>query len=158
MAFDLCKHQVTQIVLKAGAIIRELKGLPEERNITILYNEMAPLFGIFPVQMNSGEADHLPKLQEVIGNDGMPLVPLQKCHKCGKDSMEIFGLCPTCEDAKGENDEPGKYKTKFVCKECGYSERSEKHMVIWLQEMGVEFGSQTKKELGVKTITDEGVK
>lgn len=158
MTFDPCPHQITQVVLKAGAIIRQLKGLPEEKNITVLYNEMAPLLGITPVQTSSREADHLPKLQQIIKDDGTPLVPLQKCPECGKDSMEIFGLCPTCEDAKGEKGEPGKYRTKFICKECAYSERSEKHMVMWLQEMGVDFGNQTKKELGVKTITDEGVK
>jgi len=158
MTFDPCPHQITQIVLKAGAIIRELKGFPEERNVTTLYNETAPLLGISPTQMSSSDVDHLPSPQEMKGSDGTSMIPLQKCPKCGKDSMEIFGLCPTCEDAKGENGEPGKYKTKFVCKECSHFEKSEKHMVIWLQEMGVEFGNQTKKELGIKTITDGGTK
>ena len=104
------------------------------------------------------DADHLPSLHEMIKPDGMPLIPFRECPKCGKESMEMLGLCPTCEEAKGENGEPAKYKTKFVCKECSYSERSEKHMVIWLQEMGVNFGNQPKKDLGVRTITDEGIK
>lgn len=158
MAFDQNKHNMTQVILKAGAIIRQLKGLPEENNITILYNETAPLLGVLPQQTSSSEANHLPAPHEMKSEDGIPIVPLQQCPQCGMPSMEIFGLCPSCEDAKGENGEPAKYKTKFVCKECLYSEKSEKHMVIWLQEMGVEFGNQTKKELGVKTITDDGIK
>jgi len=158
MAFDLCHHEKTQMVLKAGRIIRQLKGLPEEKNITVLYEETAPLLGIAPERRSSSDSSNLPTPNEMVFADGTPMIPLQKCPKCGKDSMEIFGLCPTCEDAKGENGEPAKYKTKFVCKECSYSERSEKHMVIWLQEMGVDFGNQSKKELGIKTITDDGIK
>lgn len=158
MVFDPCPHKITQTVLRAGAVIRALKGLPEEKNITILYRETAQLLGIPILDLSSRDARKYPSIAEMEKEDGSPLVPLQKCPKCEKYSMEMFGLCPTCEDAKGENGEPGKYKTKFVCKECSYSERSEKHMVIWLQEMGVDFGNQTKKELGVRTITDEGIK
>lgn len=158
MAFNACEHQITQIVIKVGRIIRELKGLPEEKNITIVYDETAPLLGLAPKKQKSSDADNIPELKDMKSADGMLMIPLQKCNKCGKESMEIFGLCPTCEDAKGENGEPGKYKTKFVCTQCSYSERSEKHMVIWLQEMGVEFGNQSKKELGVRTITDDGIK
>jgi hypothetical protein len=158
MTFDLCQEEKTQIVLKAGAIIKQLKGLPEEKNITILYDETALLLGIAIKKISSLDADHLPAPNEMKTADGEPIIPLQKCPKCGKDSMEIFGLCHTCEDAKGENGEIGKYKTKFVCKKCSYSEKSEKYMVIWLQKMGIDFGNQSKKELGVKTITDDGIK
>jgi hypothetical protein len=158
MAFDPKVHEVKQILIKCGRALREAKGLPEENNITILYNEASMALGVPLIETTTLDSDHLPSPREMMNPNGLPVIPLQKCPKCGKDSMEIFGLCPTCEDAKGENGEPAKYKTKFVCKECSYSERSEKHMVIWLQEMGVDFGNQSKKELGIKTITNEGIK
>jgi len=158
MTFDPKIHEVKQILIKCGIALREAKGLPIEDNITILYEEASIALGIPFIKTTTLDANHIPSPHEMMNPDGTPKVPLKKCPKCGKDAMEIFGLCPTCEDAKGENGEPAKYKTKFVCKECTYSERSEKHMVIWLQEMGVEFGNQSKKELGVKTITDEGIK
>jgi len=158
MTFDSCSHQITQIVLKAGAIIRQLKGLPRENNITLLYNETAPLLGIIITSMNSRMADRLPAPHEMKKEDGAPLIPLRRCPQCGKDAMQMFGLCPTCEDAKGENGEIGKYKVKFECKECQFQEKSDKPMVLWLREMGVDFGMMSKKNLGIKTITDDGEK
>lgn len=153
MVFDPCPHQITQIVLKAGAVIRQIKGLPEEKNITILYNETAPLLGVAITPMNSQQADHLPAPHEMKKPDGQPVIPLRECLKCGEKAMQIFGLCPTCEDSGG-----GKYRTKFVCSHCKHEEKSEKHMVAWLQEMGVDFGNQSKQSLGIKTITDDGIK
>jgi len=158
MVFDPEIHKVKDIIIKCGRALRVAKGLPEELNISILYEEASLALGLPLIATTTADANHLPAPHEMIRPDGMPIIPLQKCPKCGKDSMEIFGLCPTCEDAKGENGEPGKYKTKFVCKECSHFEKSEKHMVIWLQEMGVEFGNQSKKDLGIKTITDDGLK
>jgi len=47
----------------------------------------------------------------------------------------------------------------WACLQCGkYKDRSEKAMVTWLEEFGVDFGNQSKKSLGIQTMTDEGVK
>jgi hypothetical protein len=158
MAFDIKIHDVKQILIKCGRALREAKGLPEINDITILYNEASRALGIPIIETTTLDADHLPAPHEMMKPDGMPEIPLRRCPKCGQESMQIFGLCPTCEDAKGENGEPGKYRTKFMCTECKHEERSEKHMVIWLQEMGVDFGNQSKKALGIKTITNDGIK
>lgn len=153
MAFNPEIHQVKFIVIKCGEELRRAKGLPEERNITTLYEEASAILGIPIIQTTTQDADHLPAPHEMIKKDGMPMIPLRKCPKCEKDAMQIFGLCPTCKDSEG-----GKYRTKFLCTECQYSEKSEKHMVLWLQEMGVDFGAQSKESLGIKTITDTGLK
>lgn len=158
MSFDPKIHEVKQILIKCGRALRKAKGLPEELDVTVLYNEASEALGIPLIRTTTGNADHLPSPREMMKPDGMPVIPLRDCPKCGQNSMQIFGLCPTCKDAKGENGEPGKYKTKFMCTECKHEEKSEKHMVIWLQEMGVDFGNQSKKELGIKTITDDGIK
>lgn len=153
MAFNPEIHQIKLIVIRCGEALRRAKGLPEERNITKLYREASQILGIPTIPTTTRDGDHLPAPHETLKPDGTPVVPLRECPSCGKKSMQLFGLCPTCEDSEG-----GKYRTKFVCSECQYFKKSEKHMVIWLREMGVEFGNQTKQSLGIKTITDEGVK
>ena len=158
MAFDPCPHKITQLILKAGAIIRQLKGFPEEKNMTVLYNETAPVFGLDITQFSSKDADHLPAPHEMKKENGTPIIPLRICSQCGKEAMQMFGLCRTCKDAEGENGEIGKYKVRFECMECHFKEKSEKPMVIWLQEMGVDFGMMSKKNLGIKTVTNDGLK
>ena len=148
-----CREEIVRIILKAGRYIRQLKGLPEEENITTLYEETSIILGIPTIPTKTQNVDHLPAPHKMKSPDGRLIIPLRKCPKCEKDAMQIFGLCPTCKDSEG-----GKYRTKFVCNECQYADKSEKHMVTWLQEMGVDFGNQPKKELGIKTITDDGVK
>ena len=158
MAFDICEHKIRQIVIKAGMEIRKAKGLPEEKNITILFNETAPLLGIVPILLSSKDADHLPAPHEMKKEDGTPIIPLKKCPQCGKKAMEMFGLCRNCKDAEGEDGKSGKYKVRFKCKECHFQEKSEKPMVIWLQEMGVDFKSISKNALGIRIITNDGIK
>jgi hypothetical protein len=154
MVFDPCPHQITKIILKAGAIIRELKGLPEEKNITILYNETAPLFGIEPTQMSSRDADHLPSPAEMRDQDGKFILPKRNCPKCGGiDSMDLFPLCATCTDAEG-----GKYKSKWECSRCDHKDISEKAFVQWLDELGIDFRPGMKADMGIKTATDNGLK
>jgi hypothetical protein len=40
---------------------------------------------------------------------------------------------------------------------CGFSERSERTTTSWLDELGIDYGIQTKQSLGIKTITDDWV-
>jgi len=152
MAFDACEHRIRNIIIRAGKIIREAKGLPEEKNITVIYNETAPLFGFASIQLSSRVIGHLPTAEESArDNPDSPLV--QICPKCGKKSYFLHGLCRNCKDSEG-----GKYKTIFKCYECHHEEKSKEPMVVWLDRLGVDFKSQTKKSLGIETITDDGIK
>lgn len=153
MSFDPCPHQITQIILKAGAVIRELKGLPVEKNITVLKRETAALLGV-EINLTSGKAAHLPSPAETTDRKGKILIPKKDCFGCGKkESMVLFSLCSTCADAEG-----GKYKSKWECLKCGKKEIYEMPLVKWLDVLGVEFKGGFKKELGIKTATDDGVK
>jgi hypothetical protein len=151
MGYDLCLHQITQIILRAGEIIRETKGLPPENNVTILFEETAPLFGIETKKTNSMDADRLPTVADKLAEKGITI----KCPKCEKPTYRMFGICPSCSDS-----ENGKYATKFICSECGGMEKSVKPVAVWLDVLGIDPGERmiSKEMLGIKTITDEGIK
>jgi hypothetical protein len=166
MAFDPCQHEITQIIINAGGIIRKLKGLPEEMNITALYNETAPLLGILVVPMSSRDADHMPTLSEAMAPNGKFLIPRRDCPQCGrKESHILYSICPSCTDSEG-----GKYKSMWFCGEmdlhrnlvqntgCGFTDKSEKFFSQWITELGVEIPTGTKESLGIKTVTDKGLK
>lgn len=152
MAFDPCEHKIRQIVIKVGKIIRSLKGLPEENNITIIYNETVPLLGLYPTQLSSKIVRNLPTVEESAReHPDSPLV--QICPKCGKKSYFFHSICPKCKDSEG-----GIYKTIFQCFECKHQEKSKESVVTWLDRLGIDFRTQTKKSLGIKTVTDDGLK
>jgi hypothetical protein len=155
MAFDPCPHQITQIVLKAGAIIRQLKGLPEEKNITTLYNETAPLLGIPVRTMSSRDVNHLPSPAEMVNDKGAFTIPRKDCPNCNeKNTVILVSLCPSCKDSEG-----GKYHSAWTCQKCGViMEKSEKFLTQVLNEMGIEIPNGSKKAFGIKTITDDGLK
>ena len=153
MDFDPCPHKITQVVLRAGKIIRQLKGLPEEKNVTTLYNETAPLLGIIPVQMYSTNANHLPSPAEMKGSDGRFIVPRKDCPQCGA-SMVLSAICPSCKDAEG-----GKYRSGYKCESCHLvDEKNEMFFSQRLSSMGIEIPTGPKQALGIKTATDEGLK
>jgi hypothetical protein len=156
MAFDLCDHKITQLVIRAGILIRSIKGLPREENITILYEETAPLLGIIPRRMNSADTNQLPSPAETKDEKGRFIIPRQDCPVCGvRESMILISLCPTCEASEG-----GKYHSAWKCmnKECTGIEKSEKFLTQRLTEMGIQFGMASKKEIGVQTLTNNGLK
>jgi hypothetical protein len=154
MVFDPCPHQITQVVLRAGAIIRKLKGLPEENNITILYNETAPLLGVAVTQMRSSDADHLPSPSEMKDPGGQFVIPRKDCPECGaKSGMILAPLCQSCKDSDG-----GKYKTAWTCLSCQYKEVSKKIFSQVLTDLGIEVPQGMKVALGIKTLTNEGLK
>jgi hypothetical protein len=186
MDFDACDHRIRQLVIRAAMIRREDKGLPPEDNITRLYKEMAPLLGIPVVQMSSNDADHLPGPYEM-GQSPMKMPSArvneitkkllehkQICPKCGKKSMEIFDICRSCADFKagfrsewrciGIRDETG----KIVDAGCGEILKTNKFMGQWFKEFAdadPEFkdliesaGMLSKQEMGIKTVTDDGLK
>ena len=119
MAFDPCEHQKVEIIKRAGAIIRSLRGLPEEKNITILYNETMEILGLVPIRMDSRMADHLPSPEEMRNEKGEFEVPNKPCPKCGMRSF-LTSICQSCKDAEG-----GKYRSGYACDikhgGCGFS-------------------------------------
>ena len=187
MDFDACDHQIRQIVIKAAGEIRKAKGLPEEKNITVLFNETAPLLGVFVQQISSVAADRLPGPYEMgqvptetPQNTQMSKISKklidhkQICPKCGKKSMEIFDICRNCADFRagfrsewrcvGIRDETG----KIADVGCGEIVKTNKFMGQWFKEFGdadPEFrelldsvGMLSKQDMGIKTVTDEGIK
>jgi len=157
MVFDPCPEKLTQLILKAGTVIRELKGLPEETNITILYNETAPMLGIVVVPLDSRVVNHLPRPDEMRDEDGTFIIPNKPCPKCGKLTF-LSSICPGCKDAEG-----GKYKSGYTCDEknggCGFvDDKMGEWITQRLSRMGVEIQTGSKKSFGIKTITDEGLK
>ena len=171
MAFNPEIHKVKEIIIKCGRALREAKGLPEEKNMSILYDEASMALGIPMIETTTGDADHLPAPHEMKNEGGKFIVPRKDCPQCGKkDSMMLGPLCLTCEDAKGEDGAPGKYKSMYQCGEkdkdgkivpetgCGYKERFEKHFVQICNELGVDFKGGTKESMGIRTYTDNGLK
>jgi hypothetical protein len=150
-----CQDRITHIVLKAGRLIRQLKGLPEENNITTLYNETAPLLGI-PIQtMSSREVNHLPSPAEMVNDKGEFTIPRKDCPNCNeKNTVILVSLCPSCKDSEG-----GKYHSAWTCQKCGIiTEKSEKFLTQVLNEMKIEIPNGRKQDFGIKTITDNGLK
>jgi hypothetical protein len=152
MPFDPCQHQSTQIILKAGTVIRQLKGLPEERNITVLYNETAPLLGIEPIMLSSRDVNHLPSPSEMKDEEGQLIVPRKDCPKCG-GSMVLGPICPSCIDAEG-----GKYKSGYKCEGCQFvDDKTHEFFIQRLSRMGVEIPEGMKQAMGIRTLTDQGL-
>jgi hypothetical protein len=150
-----CQDRITHIVLKAGRLIRQLKGLPEENNITTLYNETAPLLGIPVRTMSSREVNHLPSPAEMVNDKGVFLIPRKDCPNCNeKNTVILVSLCPSCKDSEG-----GKYHSAWTCQKCGIiTEKSEKFLTQVLNEMKIEIPNGRKQDFGIKTITDNGLK
>ncbi len=165
MIFDPCEHKIRQLVIRAGNEIRRAKGLSEELNVTVLFNETAPLLGIPVIQFSSRKhGDHLPAPHEMKDDKGKFIVPRKDCPQCGrKDGLSLKSICPSCTDSEG-----GKYHTMYSCEEmepdgkligCGFkTEKSDKIMAQRMSEENPDWKGGMKKDLGIKTITDEGLK
>jgi len=154
VAFDVCDHQIRQIVIRAAQEIRKAKGLLEEKNVTVLFNEAAPLLGVIITSISSKTAFKLPAPHEMIDEKtGKFIIPKKDCPKCGeKECMNLFPLCISCKDAEG-----GKYKSKWECSKCSHQEISEKAFVQWLDELEIDFQPGMKADMGIKTATDKGL-
>ena len=170
MAFDLCEHKLRQLVIRTGQIIREIKGLPEELNVTVLFNETAPLLGIPVIQLNSRQnGGHLPAPHEMKTPEGNFTIPRKDCPQCGrKDGLSLKYVCPSCDDSKGEDGIKGKYHSMYSCEEigpeskpigCGLkTDKSEKFPAQRISEENPDWRGGMKQELGIATITDTGIK
>jgi hypothetical protein len=145
--FDAEKHTERIRIINHGK-----KKWPDEKNITKLYQMACKDLGIEPKTISTAIANHLPSPEESAKENPKSKFTII-CPKCGKRAYFLTGLCKGCKEAEG-----GTYKTKFSCYECGHSERSKEPLVIWMQRLAIEFGTQSKKSMGIVTITDEGEK
>jgi len=147
MTFNIEEHIERQKIIKYGR-----EKWPHEKNINKLYEMAAKEMGVEVKIQNTTKANHLPTPQESAKeNPHHSLV--QICPECGKKAYTLRGLCRSCKDAEG-----GIYRTMFECFECKHKERSKEPMVVWLDRLGIDFKTQSKASLGIKTVTDDGLK
>lgn len=135
-----CDQRVNNILILIGKYFS-----PGEKNITVALKIASEKLGVRVQTIEGGKREGLNKFI----NGGVVF----KCLKCGGDGMRVIPLCPTCEAS-----EKGKYKTQLKCALCNFEEKSIKYTVQWYNEFGFDYKSGTKKELGIKTLTDEGLK
>jgi hypothetical protein len=161
------------LIIRMGKLLREARGLPVEKNVGKIYEETAMELGFPPMLLVTGQPlsahaqitpGYIPGSEPTSPPEIN--VPKKACPNCGKkESMNLGPLCTSCLDAEG-----GKYLSMWFCGDmdrfrrpilgtgCGFKERSEKAWVQWLDELGIDFKSGLKKDMGVKTYTDEGLK
>ncbi len=143
VGFDPLPHITKNLVLKCGRVL-----FPEIRELRALYLKTCEAIHVTPITTTTATTgNHLPSPEE----SG----PFGECPKCHKKTLVIKPLCLSCEKAEG-----GKYKTHWICtdKECGYDEISEFFMVQAYNHFGIPIPEGMKKQLGIKTETDDGEK
>lgn len=140
MNFDICSHNLNRLLIIIGK-----EKFPNIKDDTEAMMAASLAYGIPFQKQVSSKGNKLPGIEET--------GPFFICPNCKEKGLVIYGLCKTCADA-----EQGKFQAKLVCKLCGHEEKSRKHIVTLFHEFGFDFKNGTKKELGIKTITDDGVK
>jgi len=164
MPFDATVHLETLRLIEVARKLRKDKGLPEERNVTILHQEGAAFEGKEVVKFTSRKVNHLPAPHEMQNDNGKFIIPRKDCPQCGrKDGLSLKSLCRSCTDS-----EDGKYNTMYSCEEigsdgkplgCGFkTEKSEKVMAQRMSEENPDWKGGMKQELGIMTITNDGLK
>lgn len=164
MPFDACDHKIRMMVIEFGKALRRIQGLSEENNVTILYKEALKTIGVIEVPITSRQVNHLPAPHEMKDEVGKFIVPRKDCPNCGrKDGLSLKSICPSCTDSEG-----GKYHTMYSCEEmgldrnpmgCGFkTEKSEKFMAQLMSELNPDWESGMKRDMGIKTVTDGGLK
>lgn len=152
MAWDICDHKLRDLIMRAEKECRRLENKEEERNITTLYLDGCKRFNLAPRQPKSTDVSHLPTPEESgKANPDSPWVLL--CPKCKEKSYVMYPICRSCKDSEG-----GKYRTMFKCFKCNHVDKSEKFFSQWISDMGLEMPTGSKKELGIKTVTNTGLK
>jgi len=125
---------------------------PSQKNITKLYEMACRDLGVESKIISMPTSNHLSIPEESV-KESIQSKLSALCPKCGKKSFTLYPLCRSCKDAEG-----GKYKVIFRCYECKFEGKSMEPLVVWLERLGIEFGTQSRKSLGIKTITDGGLK
>jgi hypothetical protein len=128
------------------------KKWPEEKNITNLYEMACKDLGIEIKPLSASMANHLPTPEES-ARAYPDSALIQICPGCGEKSYVPKSICQGCKES-----ENGKYKMKLECYRCNHSEKLEKWMVQWMNEKQIEIPDGMKRNLGIKTVTDDGLK
>ena len=158
MEFDPCNERMRQLAIKAAKLLRPAMGLPEERDLAKLLQWIGPQLGVPPSASSRG-INHLPAPWESKNEQGEFYAPRMDCPFCGKKmTMVLLPMCLSCKESEG-----AKYKCAYTCKEQlgGCGRIGEKFEMSWsqkLKSMGIEPPIGMKKDHGVQTITDEGLK
>jgi len=166
--FDPTPHLIRLILIRCGQLL-----YPEEKNISVLVEKVSEAIGLQPFQL---AADHSfrvnsPQQRTMV----VEAIKPKLCPKCGKETVRLFPICQTCDELS----ENRKYQTIWACKYpkvdaggtpmfnqfglallgdgCGYMEKSEKGTTQWLEELKIPYQNQTKRSLGIQTLTDKGV-
>lgn len=147
MEFDLCEHNIRQVIIKCGKLL-----YPGERDVTELYRKTCEAIGRKVEFIKSSDVNHMPSPEESARQDPNSKFTII-CPQCGKRTFVLYSLCRSCKDAEG-----GIFKSMFKCYECHHEGKSKESIVVWMERLGIEFATQSKKSLGLKTITDGGIK
>lgn len=145
MGFDIEEHKERIRIINHGRV-----KWPNEKNITKLYQMACKELGIEIKSLTTATANHLPTPEESARENPRSKFSII-CPRCNKKSYVLRGICKGCKDS-----EDGKYKTMFKCYECHHQEKSKEPLVIWMQRLEIDFGTQSKQSLGIVTITDKG--
>jgi hypothetical protein len=186
--FDPCLHLIQMMMLAFGRVIcpeerdvsKVISTVSDKIGMLPLAQRLAMhprIFGSEPV------VHHGPSPIVDNGVSKKMVLPTKKCIKCGKEEMDTItkkpvysahlkGICANCKDAEADPiTKKPKYKSMWFCGEqddktgvlipgtgCGHIEKSEKHIVQWFTELNFDFQNANKQTLGIKTVTDEGLK
>lgn len=134
------KYELNLGLIRRGRIL-----FPDERNLTALIKKTSALLGI-PIQLLTSASPVHPQIPH-------KFKPFFKCPRCGIQKLSITDICRSCKEP-----DHGKYNSILSCSACGLTEKSLKHVVTLLQELGHDFSSIRKEDLGIRTLTDEGLK
>ena len=172
--WEVAPQLIRQILITAGEKIREAKGLVPEEDLDKLYQDTAIEFGLINLDSVVKEempnvpitegVNHLPAPHEMKNGQGKFVLSRKDCPQCGrKDGLSLKSICPACADSEG-----GKYHTMYSCEEigpdgklmgCGFkTEKSEEFMVQRMSKENPDWQGGMKQNLGIKTITDKGIK
>jgi len=160
MAFDPCQHQVTQLLLNLATLLRKKDNQPEMKHATKLLEWLREHYGNelgLPAvpRIGSRSIDHLPAPWEIKDEKGEPYIKRAKCPKCGEEKVYVLAtICTSCEDYKKG------FRTEWRClnPQCGFRELSKRSYTSYLDEYAPDWKSGTKKDLGIPTSTDKGLK
>jgi len=167
--FDPYPHLIRLILIRCGQLL-----YPEENNLTVLVEKVSEAIGLAPFQLAANQSFRVADASMQTRQVSESIKP-RLCPKCGQESVRLFPVCHTCKELS----EGGKYKTIWACKYpaadskgtpimtpyglpvlkegCGYMEKSEKSTTEWLDELKIHYQNQTKRSLGIQTLTDKGV-
>jgi len=158
MKFDACEHRIRNIAIRAAKEIRKARELPEERDVTVLFEWVAPILGIPVVKFNSRMVDHLPSPAEIKDDRGEFIIPNKPCPTPGCGKITFLGsICQSCEAAEG-----GKYKSGYTCDKrfggCGLvDDKTDEWITQRFKRMNIDIPDGTKESLGIKTLTNDGL-